>query len=887
MNGPKGSASRSTVRVEQAPALHGISIRLRLIILSVVVSVFTLAALLVMASNGGRNVIRRAQDAASQSLSSQSGAYLLQINQSAAAQSALILDRAARDVKALAEATQIIYNGEANLPAITGGSTGAASTPVSMTVGAEGQYMNGASELSSIFVPNTAMQQAAQDEALAEAIRRDIELSSYLDITLKAIKVNNPDAAAVFLGTRNDMTRYFPNIRLGEVVPPDFQVSGRPWYTSAVAENGPVLGADQQPRPVWSPVYADATGKGLVATVAMPAYDQQGSLIGVAGLDITLNEIARNIDQTRMESGYSFLIDEEGNAIVLPEAGYLDFLGRAARSDEIQPNLRQETSNPEISDVIDRMVRGERGFKRIAIGEGVERQLFIAYAPLQSSAAIEGAIPRWSLGSVIYTEDIFNDIATLRNNLNQTIRQTVLTQLLPLVLIILAGLSTLIWIIAGRMVNPLLRLASAARMMSESSTGPEGSRIAREWGQAIGEMHQVEKQSSDEIGLLAHTLVSVASQLEGSFESLEQRVAERTEQLEHRSLQLQTAAEVAQEIALARSLDNMLDRAVDLICDRFGYYHTAIFLIDETGEYAYLRAAGGAGSGLLAEGPANLRLRVGQQGMVGYVARYGHYRLADDVTTERVFLANPLLPETRSEVALPLRTGPKIVGVLDVQSTRLAEFSEDDVLVLQTLADQLAGAIENVRLLSQLQHAIEEASLLYEGQVQQSWKRLTARSGGPIAFEYDQLEVKSAPVSESLPKIKRLAPASGQAADGSALQVPLRLRDQVIGFIGVESEDPNHHWSEDEMTIIEATANQAAQTLENARLLAESQRKAAYESLAAEVTSRMRASLDIEMVVNTAMREISQKLGIAQVEVHLGAPAGPGHAETGQEMERP
>ena len=134
-----------------------------------------------------------------------------------------------------------------------------------------------------------------------------MDLSAYLDLVLPAIKKNNPNAAAIYLGSVHDMTRYYPNIMLGEVVPPDFQVTGRPWYTTSLEQNK----NSATPVPVWSPVYQDATGLGLVTTIAVPVYDKSKQLIGVVGLDLTLDEISKNIGTTRfLKTGYSFLVDQ-------------------------------------------------------------------------------------------------------------------------------------------------------------------------------------------------------------------------------------------------------------------------------------------------------------------------------------------------------------------------------------------------------------------------------------------------------------------------------------------------------------------------------------------------------------------------------------------------
>ena len=209
-------------------------------------------------------------------------------------------------------------------------------------------------------------------------------------------------------------------------------------------------------------------------------------------------------------------------------------------------------------------------------------------------------------------------------------------------------------------------------------------------------------------------------------QTLEQRVADRTRDLERRSMQLQAASEVARDATTARELDDLLNRAVNLIRDRFAFYHAGIFLLDEDREYAVLRAATGeAGRQMLEQGH---RLKVGEVGIVGYVTGSGRPRIALDVGADAVHFENPLLPETRSEMALPLQVGRQIIGALDVQSREPAAFDEDDVALLQTMADQLAVAIENARLLNQMQQTVHELEAATRHYTQESWRKAVQMS---------------------------------------------------------------------------------------------------------------------------------------------------------------
>lgn len=191
------------------------------------------------------------------------------------------------------------------------------------------------------------------------------------------------------------------------------------------------------------------------------------------------------------------------------------------------------------------------------------------------------------------------------------------------------------------------------------------------------------------------------------------RQARQNEQrMERRAIQIQVAAEVARDAASVHDVDNLASRAVNLICSRFGYYYAGIFLLDENHEYAVLKAATGeAGQLMLAQ---NHRLKVGEVGIVGFVAASGQPRIALDVGQDAVHLINPLLPQTRSEMALPLKVNQLIIGVLDVQSETPGAFDADDIAILQTLADQIAVALETANLLDATRRQVQELTILHK-----------------------------------------------------------------------------------------------------------------------------------------------------------------------------
>jgi len=360
--------------------------------------------------------------------------------------------------------------------------------------------------------------------------------------------------------------------------------------------------------------------------------------------------------------------------------------------------------------------------------------------------------------------------------------------------------------------------------------------------------------------------------------TLEQRVADRTRDLEHRSVQLQTAAEVARDAATVREPGELLNRAVNLIRDRFGFYHAGIFLVDDQREYAVLRAATGeAGRRMLEQGH---RLKVGEVGIVGYVTGRGEPRIALDVGTDAVHFENPLLPGTRSEMALPLRVGEQTIGALDVQSQEEAAFDENDVAVLQTVADQLAVAIENARLLHEMQQTVRELEMASGHYTQEAWRSTVRSRRRPYGYRYQRLGIE--PVTEQPPEAhqawRRGQPVittvqSGTETDEqftvNTLAVPMKLRGQVMGVLDLRFA--GERVSSETVSLVEEVASRLALALENARLLEETQQRAERDRLIADITARVRSSMDPETILQTAVRQLGAALGADQAFVRLGA----------------
>jgi GAF domain-containing protein len=305
-----------------------------------------------------------------------------------------------------------------------------------------------------------------------------------------------------------------------------------------------------------------------------------------------------------------------------------------------------------------------------------------------------------------------------------------------------------------------------------------------------------------------------------------------------------------------------------LISQQFGFYHTGLFLLDPTGNWAVLQAASSEGGRrMLARGH---RLGSGV-GIVGYVVARGENRVALDVGEDAVYFDNPDLPDTRSEIALPLRARGELIGVLDVQSTEPRAFSQEDVTALQTLADQVALAISNARLFQQVQESLEAERRAYGELGREAWQELL-HLRPDLGCLRDSRGISS--FSGPWQPESRTALRTGQTVTGTDgatnMSIPIEVHGKVIGVIEAHKPADAESWTSEQITLLELLSDQLGVALDSARLYEDTQRRANEDRLAAEITARIRETLDIDTVLQTAVREISKTLDIPRVEVRLG-----------------
>jgi len=436
---------------------------------------------------------------------------------------------------------------------------------------------------------------------------------------------------------------------------------------------------------------------------------------------------------------------------------------------------------------------------------------------------------------------------------------------LVLIAVMIAGLIAAIALITSHfLAQPIVALTQTAQIISTGNLSAR-ARI----------------RSQDEIGTLAKAFNQMTEQLQSLVTGLEERVLERTrelaqqsERMKYRATQLQTIADVARAVTSVQELENLLTTMTHLISERFGHYHVGIFMVDDKKEYAVLKAANSqGGQQMLAR---HHRLKVGQVGIVGFVTGYGKPRVATDVGVDAVFFNNPNLPDTRSEMAIPLNVGDTVIGALDIQSKEVDVFTEEEVSLFTTLADQVAVAIENNRLFSATRDALKEAQEIHRQYLRQEWSRETSERGNRTLRYTDQgIEIIG---NVDLPEIQdviKTSQVSTHVSSGedqparSALAVPIKLRGMVIGVIDLQETQRDRKWTSEEIAAVQSVADQIALALENARLFEQTVRRADRERKVLEITSKIRTANDPQTMLQTALTELQRTLKASRAQILL------------------
>ncbi len=694
-----------------------------------------------------------------------------------------------------------------------------------------GSWDNANSEPGAVFMP-------ARVELNGE-LTSELNTLKQLDFVAPTILRANPDSIAIYFGGVSGETFYYPNIDLASVVPPDFDVTQRPWFVKAAPAQNPAHIA------VWSDPYLDAALHGLVMTGSFPVLNSAGDFRGVVAMDIQLKRITEIVSDIHIgNSGYAFLVDADMRLIALPTSAYKD-LGVTADILPLGEVLDQTKLHDKLPadffGVLSRMSAGQQGQESLSLG-GVEH--FIAYRPIPEVG--------YSLAIVAPSQELLAGASAARQQISESATNTLqISLVLVAVILMFAILATLG--IGNTLTSPLIALTETAEEITAGNLNAEAGVRGR-----------------DEIATLGKTLNTMTTTLRELIQSLERRVQDRTAALEvasanasQRAGQFEAITQVTRAITSIRNMDELMPLVTSVISEYFGFYHVGIFLNDENNQYTVLIAANSEGGRKMLERKHGLK--IAEQGIVGYVAARGEARIARNVGQDIVFFNNPDLPETKSEAALPLRSSSSIVGVLDVQSTKEDAFAQDDINILAILADQVSLAIENARLFETTQRSLMEAETLYRQYVRQAWNRLPYDEQ-VTAYRYTSRRAAALPAVSSAEPGGTESGAENSDATVAPLTVPIKLRGETIGNLIVQSAE-GHKWSQDRIDLVQAVADRVALSAENARLFDETSRRAERERLVTEITSRIRSTNDPEEMIQTALEELKSALGATQVQV--------------------
>ena len=373
-------------------------------------------------------------------------------------------------------------------------------------------------------------------------------------------------------------------------------------------------------------------------------------------------------------------------------------------------------------------------------------------------------------------------------------------------------------------------------------------------------------------------------ELEEIKTTLEKRIEMRTleleeagQQVQERATRFQIISEVSQEISsnVDQHSKELLNRIAQSISQKLGFYHVGIFLLDENSEYAVLRAANSVGGQRMLE--RRHQLKVGGTGIVGYVSQGGRPRIALDTGSDAVFFNNPDLPQTRSEMALPLKYGAKVIGVLDVQSTQPSAFKDEDANLLSTLANQIAIVIKNVLTNERSEFQIPSQGVNKPGGQLSRRQRQEGYSYHPDGTITTAIPTNAPSLNQAIASGEAVILAQPSKDDPPTLAVPVKFREQVIGVIHIEAVELNRKWTEDEIAMVQAISDRAAFALENARLFEETARRAEQEETIAKVTTQIGASTDFNQILQTTIQELGQALGASRSFIQLGTPPEQGN----------
>lgn len=362
-----------------------------------------------------------------------------------------------------------------------------------------------------------------------------------------------------------------------------------------------------------------------------------------------------------------------------------------------------------------------------------------------------------------------------------------------------------------------------------------------------------------------------SDQLQVQSRELEELVSQRTRVLERRALQLQTTADIAKLTTELPDPEILMSQAVELIRARFGFYHASIFIMDETGNWADLVASTGeAGRKMIAR---HHRLALGSASIIGWVSANRLPRVALDVEQDPFHFKNPLLPETQSELAVPLLVGQRLLGALDVQSTEPHAFAEDDVRALEAIASEVAVAIDSARIQREMQEQLDRIERSDRIETQAAWGRIARSRSVPIIHLNPKGEIGPL-TDEVFPVIEDaiIQDSTVVSPDGRDIAIPIQVRGETIATLAARRSKPSEPWNDEEIALMEAVASQSAQALEGARQRSEERRRVTELEVINRISQAVSQMLSQDTLFRIVRRQLIQAIGETDLKICLFDP---------------
>lgn len=432
--------------------------------------------------------------------------------------------------------------------------------------------------------------------------------------------------------------------------------------------------------------------------------------------------------------------------------------------------------------------------------------------------------------------------------------------------IAIAGLVTLGVLLIGA----FILVASTRRTLSPIQAL---TRVAAEITEGHSASFVNVESEGDEIGVLIRAFNRMTTQLRGSISNLEQRIAERTLELEQQATRLRAATEISQFSAAERDLNKTLERAGHLLMSRLECSFVGIYLLEKDGAHAILASSPTkAGKSRIQQ---KFRLPVNYETVVGFVAKTGEARIAPDVRFSATQFSDTFLPESRSEIILALKSENKTIGVLDIHSEKEDAFRQADLSIMQIIADQLSSAIERSRLSQESSRYLSDLEQAYGRNTREGWRKfIAARQLQNRGYRFDNIRIEP---FEEISGVGRKAIEQGitvsapGASTNQEIAIPIKFRGQTIGIVQAKLREGS---GETIVTTLEQAIDRLASSLESARLYEEAQIRANREQAISQIASLIGSSSDYESILRTTAREIGNVLTDTDVIIQLASTTG-------------